>query len=235
MNKLFFSILFIFMASFSLPCTARIVFLHIPKTAGTTLNGLLVSNFNSQDIYPHRKIYQHRVTTYSPKDVSNVLRALPIIDHQLVSGHFPIWFLKEKDPNFNKSYIFTVLREPVDRVLSHWNAAGAEGSPLDKCPNLMCKMLCSDATLTGEELLNDSINNLHRMDFIIFQDDFDNGVRNLFSRLNLTLPKNKIPHRNRSARKEISEKVLNELREINALDVRLYEYANENFRERFRS
>lgn len=230
-NICFTILIFVFAIAFK--CEGRIIFLHIPKTAGTTLHSLMLDHFNGADIYPFAKINKNRVNTFSLLDVQNVFYEFPMITQKYVHGHFPIWFLKEKDPNFAKSYIFTVLRDPVDRVLSHWAYLGANGSPTDIWPNMMCKMLCSDVTLTDEELLQDSINNLNRMDYILFQDDFDNGVKRLFSHVGINKP-DFIPQKNQSERKEVSEEIIAEIKELNDLDIRLYKYANKYSRKKFK-
>ena len=102
---------------------------------------------------------------------------------------------------------------------------------------MMCKMLCSDATLIGEELLEDSIKNLERMDFIIFQDDFENGLIKLTSVLNLKIPQNpKLVYnqtKNSKKKETLSDEEIQKIREMNDLDIRLYEYADKNLRKKF--
>lgn len=237
MKKILNVIFFMLLLAVSSVCEGAIVFLHIPKTAGTTLMELLGANFNGDEIYPYRKIGGERISTSSLKDVNDVLKSLPAFaDKKLVMGHFPYWFLEKKDRNLRNNFVFTVLRDPIARVISHWSYSQSKGeasSPLDIPPNLMCKMLCSDVTLQGDDLLNDAIRNLGKLNFIIFQDDFDNSVRQLFSQLNLVINKNSIPNKNRSVKREISDEMLEKIIELNDLDIRLYEYAQKNLRDQF--
>jgi hypothetical protein len=84
---------------------ARLYFIHIPKTAGSTMRLLLESHL-SMDVYPHR----HYMQAESP------------ISHELVSGHFPFWFCEKRDPDFDKAFKMTILRDPIERCLSFLRA-----------------------------------------------------------------------------------------------------------------
>jgi len=212
---------------------AGIHFIHIPKTGGLTISALLDSHYKSEEIYPHRDAGQLARNTYDKNMMTEVLRAFPPLNRKLTIGHFPFWFFQNKDPHFETSYIFTVLRDPVERVISSYFYQGEKekklNSPLDVIPNRMCKMLCSDVSLRGEALLEDCIQNLKKMSFLIFMDDFEEGIRRLFRRLELG-PCPLIPHRNSSHKMAISQELIEEIKKANELDVRLYEYASQNLR-----
>jgi len=225
---------------------AHIVFVHTPKCGGTTLYHLLKANFRESEIYPLGKLRgKYSGQSKTKEDMEEAIQTHPNVDHELIWGHFPIWFLKRKDTQYDKAYIFTVLRDPVERVLSHdryrYRVDRDEGrkakfNPLTINPNFTCKMLCSDITLDDDEMLRDCIQNLERMDFIIFMDDYENGVRRLFKDLGLRLPK-RIPRREvsntpeLSSLQKISDETIEQVKELNSLDVRLYEYANKYFRK----
>ena len=229
----FWNILRVF---FLLPCccTAALNFLHIPKTAGTTLMSLLDKNFKDSDFYPfkdlgHGKNSIEQREFLSQQEMTDILGQYPLITQKFCRGHFPFWFLQQNDPDFDSSFTFTVLREPVSRVISqYYFKVGLEeeiDSPLEVCPNLMCRMLCSDCTLRGEELLEDCKKNLEQIDFIIFLDDFDGCISRLFRKLGL---KNtgSIPAKNRSEKtRRITPEEKQGIRDLNSLDIRLYEYA----------
>ena len=126
----------------------------------------------------------------------------------------------------------------VSRVISHYYHKMRAGddiqSPTEICPNLMCKFLCSDPTLRGEELLEDCKKNLESLDFIIFLDDFENGVNSLFKKLKLS-SKGPIVVKNKSDKKRpITQEEKQKIREQNDLDIRLYEYADTYLRYKSR-
>jgi hypothetical protein len=205
-------------------------FLHIKKTGGCSIHTLLENHYQKEDFYPLRYIENRNTiwSSFSQSDAEITFNNYQDIHSKVISGHFPYWFLKKKDPNFDSSFIFTCLREPIDRVLSHYfyylKLGRGLKSPLEIAPNVMCKMLASDITLQGESLLQDAINTLHHMNFIIFMDDFENGIARLFQKLGFEQP-DSIPHENISKRDTVDKETLLMLEEMNDLDIRLYEYA----------
>ena len=218
-------------------CFSSINYVHIPKCGGTTVKDLLDANFPKSEIYPYGKIGKYRIKASTEQAMKDVFSEFPEIRCSLVHGHFPMWFFKEKDPNYDTSFFFTILRDPIERVLSHDRfimrnrmARGfhTKSDPLGIPGNLMCKMLCSDCRLEGEELLEDCIQNLERMDCILFIDDLENGLKSLFKRLGLHLPRS-IPQLNTTGKRQATKQnqppeLLEEVRRKNALDIRLYEY-----------
>jgi hypothetical protein len=84
----------------------KIVFLHIPKTAGQSVHAALVNAFGEEATCPARVNTQ--LSAYS---ISALNR------YQVFSGHFD-WSMLDciKGPK----YVFTVLREPMDRILSFY-------------------------------------------------------------------------------------------------------------------
>ena len=84
-----------------------VIFVHIPKTGGTTLNKILINNYRE---------YCNIYTSGANKILENT-SAARIDQLELLSGHFPFGL----DQYFAKpcSYI-TLLREPVERIISHY-------------------------------------------------------------------------------------------------------------------
>jgi hypothetical protein len=92
--------------------TRALIFLHVPKTAGTTLNQILWRQYQSrivhriQKIIPGRSVEDFRAMTEAEK--SRV---------RIVTGHIDFGF-HEFLPR-PCEYI-TILRDPVDRIISHY-------------------------------------------------------------------------------------------------------------------
>ncbi|MDV6344318.1 sulfotransferase family 2 domain-containing protein [Nitrosomonas sp. Is37] len=94
----------------------KIIFLHIPKTAGQSIHAALVNAFGKEAVCPAR--------------VNDQLRQFSIAElnrYQVFSGHLD-WSLLDciKGPK----YVFTVLREPMDRILSFYFYTRNQGENL---------------------------------------------------------------------------------------------------------
>lgn len=84
----------------------RIVFLHIPKTAGQSVHAALESCFPQEAICPAR--INDQLALMSIAELSR---------YRVFSGHLD-WSLLDAVPG--PKYVFTVLREPMDRLLSFY-------------------------------------------------------------------------------------------------------------------
>ncbi|MBW4437670.1 MAG: sulfotransferase family 2 domain-containing protein [Pleurocapsa minor GSE-CHR-MK-17-07R] len=87
--------------------SSQYYFLHLPKTAGSSLREMLKFRFAVKDIFPIDRI---QVLQQTPK--------LEIHKYKLFLGHFDYQFVHyfPQKPN-----IITVLRDPVERVLSNYS------------------------------------------------------------------------------------------------------------------
>jgi len=84
----------------------KVIFLHIPKTAGQSVHAALVNAYGKETVCPAR--------------VNDQLRQMSIAElnrYQVFSGHFD-WSLL--DCVKGSKYVFTILREPIDRILSFY-------------------------------------------------------------------------------------------------------------------
>ena len=202
-----------------------------------TLQTLLEDNFSKHEFYPIHIITLKDRASYDRQVMIRAFYNASPISHRVVCGHLPYWFFIEKDTNLDDSFFFTILRDPVERVISHYffrkDRPGEEiSSPLEIPCNIMCKMLCSDITLSGESLLEDCKKSLERMDFILFFDDLEGSIHRLFRRLGLRRREN-IPQVNITPKKkQVSSEIKQKIAALNDLDVRLYEYANRHLRHK---
>jgi len=204
---------------------ARIKFLHIPKCGGTTIDYILGKQFNQNEIYPFK-----RLNGAIAKNARSRARDLPKFEEELISGHFPFWFLEEKDPDHETSFTFTVLRDPIERVLSHYQYRKKNNPEInvtidDVHSNWMCKMLCSDPSLPDHEILESAIENLHKLDYVVFLDTFEKDARLLFDILGIDRKNYEFPNLNRSEKVKYTKKLIEKIRNSNQLDIQLYKYA----------
>jgi len=84
----------------------RIIFLHIPKTAGQSVHAALVRAFGEDAVCPAR--VNDQLKEYTIGELNR---------YQVFSGHLD-WSLL--DCLQGPSYTFTVLRKPIDRILSFY-------------------------------------------------------------------------------------------------------------------
>lgn len=85
----------------------RVVFLHIPKTAGQSVHQFLLDNLGSENMCPAR--VQEQIKQLSKEQLSS---------YTVYSGHFDWDFFDFL--NAEEVFFFTILRQPLDRVLSFY-------------------------------------------------------------------------------------------------------------------
>lgn len=95
----------------------RVVFLHIPKTAGQSVHSYLVNAFGSDNVFPAR--VNHQFYQYSRSE---------LLAYQIFSGHFD-WSLLDCLPE--PVFTFTILRDPIDRIVSFYLYLRREASKLE--------------------------------------------------------------------------------------------------------
>jgi hypothetical protein len=88
-----------------------IIFLHLPKTAGTTLTKILEQQYPAEQIYSIGALAQDGIRKFKRMSVEERRR------FRLVIGHLN-YGLHQFVPGL--STYFTILREPVDRVISYY-------------------------------------------------------------------------------------------------------------------
>ena len=84
----------------------KVVFLHIPKTAGQSVHAALVDSFTKEKVMPAR--VNNQLLQYSIKDINR---------YDVFSGHFD-W--SALDCVEGEKYTFTILRDPIERILSFY-------------------------------------------------------------------------------------------------------------------
>jgi hypothetical protein len=229
----------------NLPC--RVVFLHIAKTAGTSI----VHFFRRR--LPERAVCSHGDFLDFPEQDGAFQQSLR--RHQFVSGHFGYADVASLLPD---SYSFTFLRDPVDRVLSLYKfclhadmqrrfavaraagGLGLEGFIHSTLPEV-CEMLDNQQTwqlargywmrdrralahLTMDDLLDLAWDHLNRFSHIGLTQTFDRDFRAILADLDIREP---VPARRQLqtpeplSREALDPETLSVLQERVALDCRL--------------
>lgn len=231
-----------------------VIFLHIPKTAGTTLRYVIQYQYKPSAIY---ELYGPSATHSERLEEFKRLSDARKAEIKIVNAHLGFG-LHEFLPQ-SCTYI-TFLRNPVDRVVSMYYYFQRTGN--NYVQNLTLKEFIQTyggardnmtKYLSGEKLkiqLNDPNNeidyqcssesletaksNLKKHFKIIgLAERFDESLIILKNKLGWKVPlydKNNVS-KNRPSTKEVSKDTLNLIEKFNEFDIQLYEYAKEIFEE----
>lgn len=222
-----------------------VIFLHIPKAAGTTLREIFRRQYRASEF-----VYYYR----SPDD--DDMQQLQAIDQlsadekrrfKALSGHMPFG-ISEKFPQ-NCVY-FTMLREPVSRVISQYyfirnnpkNRSYSEVSALSleefvtqtgRGSNFQTRLIAGEKgedLINGDDLLERARHNLDTH-FITpgTTERFDESLLILQRLLKWRFPYyvRRMTNKNRPARSEISAETRALIEAHNQLDLALYAYADQ--------
>lgn len=207
----------------------EIVYIHIPKTGGSSILQLFHHNFHSAEIFAvKRSLFKENPTI----DPSVLLLNSISPEIKVLHGHFTF---KEVSPllmlNPNAKVI-TFLRNPIDRVVSNYTYFKTrirEG----KVPGHQINR--KNETLSAYAALPESQNRMSRflqgispeqLFFTGILEDFENDLKRLFESLELTVDhipfinKNKESH---TKKQSLTVEEYRHLKELNKEDIKLYE------------
>ena len=216
-----------------------LVFVHIQKTAGKTLRQILYRQYTRGHT---RLVRNYFVAPDVSRNVVKGLAAEPPEDLRVIHGHILFW----PDIEWPEGTQFlTILRDPVERVISHyyWNRARSSrfrktledavigGSVPD---NLQTRVLAAQMPPFGEatdEMLEEALRSLKRITVVGLTERFDESfvlaTRSLGWRRMLYRKENVTP--DRKPQDEISSKAIDLIQRYNALDIELYRSATKRF------
>lgn len=215
-----------------------IVFVHIPKTAGTTFRFILENNFvlshcqtNHSSFHDHSSYAGRR--PFTADDLRFAEKVFPRL--KSIAGHNLVSVL---DLPVQNPFHVTFLRDPVARVLSQYQETVIryrnQGRPLpdfeqalrtnQELENLQVKMLA------GGRDLDKARRFLENCSFVGLTEKFDVSLHALSrvypGRLNLKYQKRRVA-RDNSVKKaiEADPRLMEMAREVNHLDLKLYSFA----------
>lgn len=229
------------------PGGARYFFVHLQKTAGTTLRQRLSHLLGEEAMYPGEldgdMVGEGLTFLTSELEARYPLRADRI---QVVFGHFPLCCTELLGGGFRT---LTMLREPVERALSYlrhhreWSA-GDQHRSLEEIYDdplrhrLACNHVTKMFTLTPDEMTDGMLSDvevtpdrlerakqaLDTIDVVGLQERFEDFVTDLNRAFGWRLG-DRPRFANRSTPVEVSEAFRARIAEENAADIELYEYA----------
>ncbi|MEX2400243.1 MAG: sulfotransferase family 2 domain-containing protein [Rhodothermales bacterium] len=229
------------------------IFLHVPKSAGSTLHTVLERMYPSDAVYDIPGPMSARETTFSQLSPEEHARI------RLVKGHI-LFGIHRCTPN-PFTYI-TVLRHPVERVISHYyfvkrrphhrlhdtiassNMSLEEyvlgGTALELDNGQVRAIYGSDHLKVGygdctDHMLESALDNLESYFSVVgIAERFDETLLLMARRLNWNrrpLYVRRNVTKNRPALEAVSPRVLREIEAANALDLALYERSVQRFDE----
>lgn len=226
----------------SVPANPLLIFLHLPKTAGTTLASVLEHEYGADAI----------VNCYDMTFVDDLASIEPDVLERarVIQGHF--YFGVHSVLSRPASYI-TMLRDPVDRVVSHYHFVRsqpdhylyAEANALslvdfvisragDEPNNDQTRLLAGARTNTPDASTLLDIAKQHLLDHfkvVGLTEEFDRSMILMKRVLGWKTPhyvSQNVGHYS-TAREMLSADVLRQINDFNALDRELYEFARLRF------
>jgi hypothetical protein len=224
-----------------------VFFLHIPKTAGSSVKSIVEHNMSIKEIMDLNSCWNSIMENkglirYATKN---------FINSRFLMGHIPLINIKHFSRNVS---IFSFLREPFDLIQSYFyylqktghipgdmNLSDIIGSPLEKYfTNIQTKWLAGEAenigdlstTLTSDtslstdhKLLDSALNNMAHFTFVGIVEEFEVSARLLCNIYNWQLP-NIIPFENISIEPNNTEsKLKDRFKHMIELDLQVYQAA----------
>ncbi len=227
-------------------------FIHIPKTAGTTFRIMLEQQFSKETFFPNKEdlkannglypYYRKLLDEYGDKMATSAV----------IAGHYPFVVGRAFD---RKVKFLTFLRPPVERTISNIYHLQRYNKRVKGCSfeeiirqvpnqmdNLQTRFFCdkfsepSAQFYIGKPLsrnqLEEAKENLKRCDFIGITEAFEDSVDLLEKTFNWQLGKRLKKNVTPRKRKVLPKKLLEQITELNQLDIELYEYGKQLFRQR---
>ncbi len=221
----------------------KIIFLHIPKTAGTTLTTIIKRNYRENEI----------VQLYQPQTFhAELTAALQNDEKKMLFGHFPF----HPDIATSQAYVFAFMRDPIARTVSNYFHLKSSKNPehkkwLQNVPtfldflqqkqafNWQARHLSGFKGITPfksdlSASLEMATSNLLRLNFVGLTENFSDSLLCIGQDLGWIKLNhfNKNVHYRGDEAKELAMKYYDEIAEQNQLDLALYKIAKQRFEER---
>lgn len=212
--------------------------LHIPKTAGMTLINLLINKLGNQSFLPYSSHLEN-----ADNEIPFIEEILDTTKLKVVFGHI---IDQESCLSFcnRQIYLFTILRDPIKRVASHYyhykrgceyynfNIPSLEDFLKVRARNnLMCSMITTKFSLfLDDEDLNlplhqRAIKILKSFNFICLTEEFDLMINLLFQDIGIEFKTTDITRANIGSKNKQKDFLdLELIRKYNHEDISLYNY-----------
>ncbi|NPC92885.1 sulfotransferase family 2 domain-containing protein [Bacillus sp. WMMC1349] len=202
----------------------RLVFVHIPKTAGSSLNLFIYQNYSRDEC----------ILVSNPNETPQINEHIKcILGHNLYGQH------QELGP----CHYITMFRDPINRVISnyfylkevlHYNHLGSleEFAQSAERSNLQTRFVTG-----GEANLEQAIINLDHFTFYGVTEVFQPSLfllKEIMGWKNMNCPKVNV-NKKKPTKELIPQETIKKIEQANQLDIQLYQVVKKNFDNRLQS
>jgi len=204
----------------------KFIFIHIPKTAGTSFKENIL-----KPLYKNKFYYDKFIGLSTKKRAYSLKNNLILYNwetfvfpdnyenYDVIGGHFT--FDKYKHLNLP---IITFLRDPVERMISHYYFY-REASKI-----YMNKSIIEFSKIYANFMTSQLGSNVDSLYFVGFTEYYDESIKVFADKFELELPKNKNKkHRESKSAHIITSEDRKIIKKINKEDYRLYQNALDKF------
>ena len=233
-----------------------VCFIHLPKTAGSSLQRVLAFNTMPQHVVTIYSNDMNYATMLLRRKMGTEIRELETVTPTLIIGHIGFGLL---DPFGMSGTYLTLMREPISRCISEYNFAKENThhhlhqtihqeniSLLDYFrlypkwhTNLQARMLGGnsggmlDSTISYDRMVASALINLDRISVFGIQERFADFLVSLSSMFpHFFIWNERINEGKYTFREALADDEARELEELNRADMELYKIVAERFEER---
>lgn len=221
----------------------HLIFLHLPKNGGTTLNSILDRQYRDQRIFSIRQRDPYHLNTEDFLELAQEEKE----KIRLVKGHLKFGFHEHfSEP----SEYFTFLRKPEERIISFYYYVLADSSHRlfeqvskmslyefvtelqDADTNNAQVRWISGQDTNGPIMLEKALENIDKhFSFIGFTEEFDESLILMQEKYRWNLPYYKVQNRTRKRQsiEALDEKTLKAIKDRNQYDQQLYSIIKKRF------